>query len=341
MLLTVDSLPLTSLTFDATLVQVCTGRRLFPQDISNDNMVDKSDALRLALWLSIADDLLAHVFAAEGTECTGAQREDAKHLIRWCLHGDAALRPTMAEVLAHRFLGGDAPPPAPRPASAAFGPPLLLSRDSRRSRFHIFISHMQVEASGDVGTLFFLFTAMGLNCWRDMNQEDLTEKGMRQGVYDSDLFVLFLTNSMLSRPFCLKEIGWAIEFKKAIVMVAEKEARFWAWDHGRWQRDECFRIVDESGRTMWRRGALRCVAFLFTHALVFSRRRLLIPSLSFVFFIFFHSFRSPLSSSLSLSTRPPHHPPQRPVRGRTNECQSSRRRAPRGAAHHSLPAARL
>lgn len=119
-------------------------------------------------------------------------------------------------------------------------------------------SHMQVEASGDVGTLFFLFTAMGLNCWRDMNQEDLTEKGMRQGVYDSDLFVLFLTNSMLSRPFCLKEIGWAIEFKKAIVMVAEKEARFWAWDHGRWQHDECFRIVDESGRTVWRRGALRC-----------------------------------------------------------------------------------
>jgi hypothetical protein len=30
---------------------------------------------------------------------------------------------------------------------------------------------------------------------------------MRQGVYDADVFILFLTNSVLSRPFCLMEIG--------------------------------------------------------------------------------------------------------------------------------------
>ena len=36
-------------------------------------------------------------------------------------------------------------------------------------------------------------------CRRDMNQKDLTEQGMRQGVKDSDIFILFLTNSVLSR----------------------------------------------------------------------------------------------------------------------------------------------
>ena len=41
-----------------------------------------------------------------------------------------------------------------------------------------------------------------------MNAEDLTEEGMRQGVFDSDIFLLFLTNSVLSRTFCLKEITW-------------------------------------------------------------------------------------------------------------------------------------
>ena len=69
-----------------------------------------------------------------------------------------------------------------------------------------------MQASGDVGTLFLLLGQFGLHGWRDMNADDLTEKGMRQGVYDSDVFVLFLTNSVLSREFCLKEISWAIEY---------------------------------------------------------------------------------------------------------------------------------
>ena len=74
-----------------------------------------------------------------------------------------------------------------------------------------------------------------------MNAEDLTWEGMRQGVKDSEFFVLFLTNSMLSRNYCLYEISWAIEFKKPIVAVVESDSRFWAWDYGRWERDECAR----------------------------------------------------------------------------------------------------
>ena len=97
---------------------------------------------------------------------------------------------------------------------------------------------MQVEASGDVGTLFFLLERMGIHGWRDMNQDDLSENGMRQGVFDSDLFIFFLTNSVLSRPFCLKELSWALEFGKPIVVLAETEDRFFPFDLGRWQRDE-------------------------------------------------------------------------------------------------------
>ena len=50
------------------------------------------------------------------------------------------------------------------------------------------------------GTLFHLFETRGIHCWRDMTQDDVTEQGMKKGVKNSDVFLLFLTNSMLSRP---------------------------------------------------------------------------------------------------------------------------------------------
>ena len=64
---------------------------------------------------------------------------------------------------------------------------------------------------------------------------------MRQGVFDSDVFCLFLTNSALSRGFCLKEIKWAMEFGKPIVILIEEEARFFAWNYDRWRSNRCSR----------------------------------------------------------------------------------------------------
>ena len=72
-----------------------------------------------------------------------------------------------------------------------------------------------------------------------MNQDDLTEAGMKQGVLDSEVFILFLTNAVLTRPFCLKEIGWALEAEKPIVIVAEEEERFWPFNLNRWVKNEC------------------------------------------------------------------------------------------------------
>ena len=129
----------------------------------------------------------------------------------------------------------------------------VLKRDSKRARYHLFISHAQTEASGDVGTLFFLFEQMGVNVWRDMNQTDLTGEGMRRGVYDSDVFLLFLTNSYLSRKFCLLELTWALEFGKPIIIIIEAEERFWPFNLERWQQNRCTRV--RGGE--WTAGALQ------------------------------------------------------------------------------------
>lgn len=119
---------------------------------------------------------------------------------------------------------------------------IVPARDNLRARYHLFISHAQSEASGDVGTLFFLFEQMGVNVWRDMNQTDLTSEGMRQGVFDSDVFIVFLTNSYLSRKFCLLELTWALEFGKPIIIIREEEERFWPFNLERWQQNRCTRI---------------------------------------------------------------------------------------------------
>ena len=288
--------------FGVVAYEICTGQRLFPQDICNSNLVSEEDARRLCVWLSAGETALAAIFnSATAAQCSAIEKEDATHLVRWCLHGDPDLRPTMSEIKRHRFLtrNSSSPlgvesisPPAQRilwqVPSALHGVTAILdpiiAHDTCRPKYHVFISHMQIEASGDVGTLFFLFEQMGLYGWcvpgrvlcvstvctydivcvralalqrnprsrfapalivilrsidrRDMNQKDLTEAGMRQGVYDSDVFILFLTNSVLSRPFCLKEISWALEFGKPVIIVTETEERFSPFDCGRWKLDK-------------------------------------------------------------------------------------------------------
>merc|ERR1712146_846232 len=62
---------------------------------------------------------------------------------------------------------------------------------------------------------------------------------------------MFLTNSLLSRPFCLKEIGWALDFDKPIVIVVETENRFWPFDLKRWQTNQCTKAPDGSWTTGW------------------------------------------------------------------------------------------
>jgi hypothetical protein len=201
------------------LYEFCTGQPLFLQNLCTDAIVQKADRQRLCLWLDPDPEMLEQTVFREG-EATSLERMHAVHLTRWLLQGDASLRPDIRQVLQHPFLNAD----------GAMQP---LAR-----RYHAFISHMQIEASGHVGTMFFNFLQLGCCCWRDMNQEDLTEEGMRNGVLASDVFILILTNSVLSRPFCLKEIGWALAAGKPTIIVVETDERFWPFSYERWKSDE-------------------------------------------------------------------------------------------------------
>ena len=195
-----------------------------------------SPTLHRCVWNCISDKELDAIFLGPLVEAKGQNKRlekevgAAKNLVRWCLEGDPRKRPrSMQEILAHDFFSplegsavgtlslftssssSAAQSASTRNAATRSDYGSLSGRQPRLSRvwkrdghgkmhYHFFISHNQREASGDVGTLSHLFEARGIHCWRDMTQANLTEEGMREGVEDSDVFVLFLTNSMLSRP---------------------------------------------------------------------------------------------------------------------------------------------
>ena len=67
-------------------------------------------------------------------------------MIRACLQGDAAKRPTVAQILAHRLFDPTAPALAPM-----------------QMRYNGFLPHVQAEASGIVGTVNTEYAKRGLH----------------------------------------------------------------------------------------------------------------------------------------------------------------------------------
>ena len=105
----------------------------------------------------------------------------------------------------------------------------------------MFISHMQAESSGEVAALEKSLAILGINVWRDMSQKNINPNGMIQGVIDSDVFVVMLTNSYMSRWYCLLEFATALLYQKPIIVIVEENPMFWQWDCKRWQANVCSR----------------------------------------------------------------------------------------------------
>ena len=164
---------------------------------------------------ALASDLITMSFVYSIT------MSDAKDLIRWCLKGNPQERPSLHEVLGHRFLTPEAPPPRNWPMI-----------------YHAFMSHAQADASGTVGTLFFAYKQLGLHNWLDMRQDQLTLEGMRNGVRSSQLFLLVLSERVLSSWFCQQELLCAIELGVDIQLLLEEEPRFHPFNYSAWNSSQ-------------------------------------------------------------------------------------------------------
>ena len=58
--------------------------------------------------------------------------------------------------------------------------------------------------------------------WYDKDETPDTEN-MRLGVRKSEYFLLYLTEEVLMREFCRKEIRWALHYRKKIVLVWKQD----------------------------------------------------------------------------------------------------------------------
>eukprot|EP00457_Paulinella_chromatophora_P000913 gb/GEZN01000915.1/.p1 GENE.gb/GEZN01000915.1/~~gb/GEZN01000915.1/.p1 ORF type:complete len:977 (+),score=142.12 gb/GEZN01000915.1/:59-2989(+) len=247
-----SDLPLANPKFDlfslgVLLFEMCTGEHIFPH--VTDNITDLADLSKACVWLCIEESRLKMFPLASSRDRTDdrflQKCNDARHLIKWCLQLDPEERPSIDEVLAHRFL--DLKSTAVTTITTTSTAAAVLQKEIRM-RYHIFVSHMQAEAAGDTGTLTLELRRYGAIVWRDMDAKNLTEEGMKQGVEDSDVFILFLSNAVLSRPYCPKEASWAIQAKKPFIVVVEQDPRHFSFDWGRWQEDKLTKLP---GNDQW------------------------------------------------------------------------------------------
>ena len=67
-----------------------------------------------------------------------------------------------------------------------------------------------------------------------MEEQTITLQGMRDGVRDSECFLLVLTAGVLFRPYCIEEIHMALVLHKPVIIVAEQDPRLAAFVYHEW-----------------------------------------------------------------------------------------------------------
>ena len=126
-----------------------------------------------------------------------------------CLNKDPNLRPSFTDTKESKLFKGEEG----------------KKMENASLKWHFFLSHNQREGSGQSGSLHEIGLQNGVDSWLDVNQALMTRERMKQGVQNSDTLVLVLTGSVLSRPFCLLELLWAVAGGKRVVAIKEEDQR--------------------------------------------------------------------------------------------------------------------
>ena len=92
-------------------------------------------------------------------------------------------------------------------------------------RYDYFINHCQSSGQDQCTTLCLLLQQAGATVWFDMQAQDLTAQGMEEGVSQARNVLIFLSDGIMSRPFCNAEQRWAKQYGCNLIGVIEKDKR--------------------------------------------------------------------------------------------------------------------
>ena len=93
---------------------------------------------------------------------------------------------------------------------------------STTAKWDYFISHAQKD-----GAVFAegIYSSMKYEqkktCWLDVKMKERDESAMENGVINSNIFLMIVSKRILPNSFCIKEIEWAVKYKKPIVIVID------------------------------------------------------------------------------------------------------------------------
>ena len=85
-----------------------------------------------------------------------------------------------------------------------------------------FISHAQVDGATLAEAIYSSMKyEHHKRCWLDVKMKERDEEAMQEGVRNSSTFLAIVSEKYFTRPFCIKELEWAIKFEKGIVVVID------------------------------------------------------------------------------------------------------------------------
>ena len=116
-------------------------------------------------------------------------------------------------------------PSAPRPPIVAL--PL------HERQYDFFINHCQSSGQDQCGKLALLLERAGAKVWYDMEAANLTAQGMEEGVANARNVLIFLSEGVMSRPFCNTEQRWGKQYGCNFVGVMETDKRHSPADVGK------------------------------------------------------------------------------------------------------------
>ena len=98
--------------------------------------------------------------------------------------------------------------------------------------FHVLcgLTFFECLTGNTVASLHATLRERHILSWYDNDSEDRSEEGMMHGVRRSAVFLLFLTEGAVSRPFVQKELREAFRQRKPMVLLYETDKRYGAAD---------------------------------------------------------------------------------------------------------------